>query len=98
MTWLVSLLKSIPALAKLAELFVQEWREYDRRAREAEASKRQQAKDRAVDDAIVAARYYKLSDAAREAGERSATDWSPGVQPGRTNDARVDKGSTKDNQ
>lgn len=52
LTAILSALKAIPALAKLVESLIAEWRRWDAKSKAKEANDRKAAKDAAIDAAI----------------------------------------------
>lgn len=70
---IVAALKSFPALAQLVNRFVDEWKAYDIRKREADAAARLASKDLSVDTAIDGIR---LSGAKGDLGQQPKVDES----------------------
>jgi hypothetical protein len=60
---LVALLKGVPAIRDVLALFVQEWHNYDERAREKEAAARRDAKLKEADQALSRPQYPDLERA-----------------------------------
>lgn len=92
---IVAALKSFPALAQLVNRFVDEWKSYDIRKREADAATRLATKDLSVDTAIDGIR---LSGAKNPAEQQPTIDGANGLAICEDCRARVVQGCTKDNQ